>query len=393
MATVTETPAVTPAPAVGKTKKPRRPLTAREIGENIIAGLRLIPLAIIVLVLILTTHASQWAGLILKPINKRWYDRYQTYFKGVFGILLTTITQVWCPTNVQISFDKSLAGAFKLVNGKLVTALPERAIFIANHQIYTDWLYIWWIAFVNQCHQAIFIVLKATLRKIWVIGKGMEFYNFIFVERNKSGNDLKVLKDGLNAFNSIKGAMWMLIFPEGTNATPGARARSAARAEKRGQSDYEEILFPLSTGLYTSVQGLKSSVDSIISLTMGYKGVHKGHFAAQKFTFWSVIGKGQSPEVVSLHFSSIPTKGLPEDANEFDQWLLQHWRAKDELMVNFAADQALPPSEEDGVEYINTSIGLNSPLDALHLLVPVVVTAATIMVPVYGVSSLMSLVL
>ncbi|KAG4304339.1 hypothetical protein PORY_002314 [Pneumocystis oryctolagi] len=49
--------------------------------------------------------------------------------------------------------------------------ISNRFVLIGNHQINTDWLYIWWIAYSKKIHDEIYIVLKDSLRKIPIIGR------------------------------------------------------------------------------------------------------------------------------------------------------------------------------------------------------------------------------
>src|SRR5436305_5137701 len=130
-------------------------------------------------------HAAQFMGAPLYLINKDWYNAWIAFTKQSFGLLTTTLTQLWAPTVIKISGDKSMGGQMlKTVGGGLLCNFPERLVLIANHQIYTDWLYLWWIAYTNGMHGHLFIVLKESLRRIPIIGWGMQFYQFIFMKLN-----------------------------------------------------------------------------------------------------------------------------------------------------------------------------------------------------------------
>lgn len=133
----------------------------------------------------LAVNASQLLGSPLYLINKDWYNAWMAFTKQSFGLLTMTLTQCWAPTVMKISGDASVRGQLlKTMDGQLVCDFPERLVLIANHQIYTDWLYLWWIAYCNGMHGRLYIILKESLKHIPVIGWGMQFSQFIFLKRN-----------------------------------------------------------------------------------------------------------------------------------------------------------------------------------------------------------------
>lgn len=150
-------------------------------------------------------------------------------------------------------------------------------------QIYTDWLYLWWVGYANKpkMHGSIYIILKESLKYIPIVGPGMMFYGFIFMSRKmavdqpRMAHRLGKLKtqhtspDGKTYFNP----MWLLLFPEGTNASQNGRNKSAKWAEKIGVKDPEHVLLPRSTGIYFCLNELKGTVDYIYDCTVGYEGI------------------------------------------------------------------------------------------------------------------------
>ena len=67
--------------------------------------------------------------------------------------------------------------------------------------------------------------------------------------------------------------MWLLLFPEGTNASDNGRRKSAAWAEKQGIKDMEHVLLPRSTGTFFCLNELKGTVDYVYDCTLAYEGV------------------------------------------------------------------------------------------------------------------------
>lgn len=67
--------------------------------------------------------------------------------------------------------------------------------------------------------------------------------------------------------------MWLLLFPEGTNASDNRREASAKWAAKIGVKDMEHTLLPRSTGSFFCLNELKKTVDYVYDCTMAYEGV------------------------------------------------------------------------------------------------------------------------
>lgn len=51
--------------------------------------------------------------------------------------------------------------------------LPDRLVVMGNHQAYLDWMYLWILACYAGHAKGIIILLKASLRRIPVVGWGM----------------------------------------------------------------------------------------------------------------------------------------------------------------------------------------------------------------------------
>ena len=160
--------------------------------------------------------------------------------------------------------------------------MTKKAINVTM-KIYTDWLYLWWIGYVNKprMHGHIFIILKESLKYIPVIGPGMMFYRFIFMSR-KMATDQPRLSYRLGKLKQRKTdpqgrsylePMWLLLFPEGTNLSRNGRRKSAAWAEKKGLKDPEHLMLPRSTGMYFCLNELKDSIEYVYDCTVAYEGV------------------------------------------------------------------------------------------------------------------------
>lgn len=225
----------------------------------------------------------QYCGVPLYFINRDYYYAYMALSKQSFGLLITTITQWFSPTVVRISGDKSVRGQLsRTQDGFLQTDFPERLVMIANHQLYSDWLYLWWVAYTNKMHGHIYIILKESLKYIPLMGPGMMFYGFIFMARNWA-RDKPRLRHRLQKLKERHGGplsgsegldpMWLMLFPEGTNLSANTRKGSKKWADKQGLQDLQHQLLPRSTGFQYCLQELKGTVDWVYDCTVAYEGI------------------------------------------------------------------------------------------------------------------------
>ena len=131
-------------------------------------------------------------------------------------------------------------------------------------------------------HGHIYIILKESLKYVPVIGWGMMFYGFIFMSRKMATdqpriahrlNKLKERHRGPMSGSQGLDPMWLLVFPEGTNASNNGRVKSAAWAAKTGVKDVQHTLLPRSTGSYFCLNELKDTVDFVYDCTLAYEGI------------------------------------------------------------------------------------------------------------------------
>ena len=249
----------------------------------VVGIIRVILLSSWISLVLFVTMITQFAGVPLYWISKDYYYAYMALTKKTFGLLIVSITQWFSPTVVRVSGDKSMRGQLsKTKDGRLQCDFSERLVLVANHQIYTDWLYLWWIAYTNELHGHIYIILKESLKYIPILGPGMIFYGFIFMARNwvkdkpRLQHRLEKLKGRhggpLSGSQSLD-PMWLILFPEGTNLSPNTRPKSAQWAAKQGIRDLRHALLPRSTGLQYCLQQLEGTIDYVYDCTIAYEGI------------------------------------------------------------------------------------------------------------------------
>ncbi|GAB7360905.1 hypothetical protein MBLNU230_g0891t1 [Neophaeotheca triangularis] len=285
---------------------------------------------------VMAISASQFIGAPLKLVDPKFYDGYMAWTKESFAVLVTTMTQWWAPTVVRVSGDESMKGQlYQMEDGTLKCNFPHRLVLMANHQLYTDWLYLWWIAYTNKMHGRIYIILKESLKSIPIFGWGAQFYNFIFLSR-KWETDKFRFRNALNHLKDPHDPMWLLIFPEGTNLSQVTRDKSAAWAKKTGVQDMKNQLLPRQTGLQFCLQELRSTTNWLYDCTIAYEGVPKGMYGQDIFTLRSSFFEGRPPKSVNMYWRRFKIADIPLDNDvAFGRWLTNRWREKDYILEYF----------------------------------------------------------
>ncbi|ODQ54559.1 acyltransferase-domain-containing protein [Saitoella complicata NRRL Y-17804] len=330
--------------------------------------LRLVTLITLFNLTCVCVFSTQLLGVPLYFYDKQWYYAYISRTKQSFGLICVFITQYFAPTKMVVTGDTDMAGQLrKTEDGRLSSVFPQRAVVIANHQIYSDWLYIWWLAYTSRLHGAIYIILKDSLKWIPIAGWAMQFYGFIFMSRKWSHDKPKMLHR-LQKLKNPDDPMWLLIFPEGTNYSPNTTQKSAEFAEKTGQSDLKHLLLPRTTGLHFCLATLDPSIDYIYDLTIGYSGIQPSvnPFAGIEYTLKSVYGEGKAPKGVHIHVRRIKVKDVPlNDDPKFEVWLRRVWEEKDELLEYFYTNGHFPT--ENGEPKVETEVKLGSVLEMFNI--------------------------
>lgn len=317
--------------------------------------------------------------------------------KQYFGLFINSGTQWWSQTVVRISGDASMSGQLRQCpDGRLECDFPARLVLIANHQIYNDWLYLWWVSYTAGFHGHMYIILKQSLKWVPLVGPAMQFYSFIFMARKWSADQERMRyrlqklkakrKDPTGRFagkgSSRLDPMWLLIFPEGTNLSRNTRAGSQRWSEKIGIPDTKHTILPRSTGLQFCLQELGDTVEYIYDCTIAYEHIPHGQYGQDIFTLRSVYFQGRVPKSVNMHWRRFKVSEIPvNDHEKMDAWTVQRWREKDELLEHhlqtgrFPADERAVTFEDKNRKstgaYIETNVRSKSPFEILQMTFPV----------------------
>ncbi|KAI0067914.1 acyltransferase-domain-containing protein [Artomyces pyxidatus] len=320
------------------------------------------------------------------------YDAAIRNSKGAFGALLVLMCQWFAPTRLIITFERDGLGAFTqdelddlVVRDKSgrVSALnlPQKAVLIANHQVYADWWYAWCLTYFMGTHRDVFIVLKKSLKWLPVIGWGMQFFNFIFLARSWAHDRVYLVKELITRHTSHRDTpLTFILYPEGTLYSKDTRPISKKFADKMGIPDAQYTLLPRSTGLHYSLRALSPRTPNLhlIDITVAYPGIPPFGYGQDYYTLRSVFFDRVPPPAVHMHIrrfavaADVPIGDVsradpgvlpsdpaalevevPEDERKvFDAWVRALWTEKDRLLDRFLATGSFSADPEKSPEVI-----------------------------------------
>jgi 1-acyl-sn-glycerol-3-phosphate acyltransferase len=314
--------------------------------------------------------------LVPGPNSRKLYDEGIRYTKGAFAVLLNLMNQWFAPTKVSITFETEGQGKFteddirniveRDLSGKVIALhLPSKCVIISNHQVYSDWWYVWCLTYFAGMHKDVFIVLKKSLKWIPIIGPGMQMYRFIFLARSWSSDKFQLARQlsklGKKAQEEDK-PFALILFPEGTLVSKDTRPVSSKYAEKMGVPDLCNILLPRSTGLHYSLRSLAPRLPTLklLDITVIYPGIPPRGYGQSYYTLRSIFCDRVPPPVIHMHLrifdvakdvpvgnisNSIVSNGSANNPAEhdlserekdiFDIWLRQLWLEKDGYITKF----------------------------------------------------------
>lgn len=315
----------------------------------------------------------------------QWYSACINVTKVHFIVLITVLSSATSPTKLVITYDAAQMpedNNFRVDDaGNLVADLSPRAVFISNHQIYTDWMFLWFVSYASNMASAVYIVMKASLGKVPILGQGMSNYKFLFLLRKWETDKISLTNQLLEIDADSRGlgpasgvsrvattsdseiVTWpkgdaankwpyhLYIFPEGTVISAHTRERSNKFLAASGQAPLRHVLLPRVRGLFLVLRSLRGTVDVVYDVTFGYAGLAPTDYGEDIYTLKGMYFMGNGPPSVSLYYRGYDILAIPlGDDDEvdidnvdpqvlaaFEQWLTGVWQEKDERMATFFA--------------------------------------------------------
>jgi len=342
-------------------------------------------------------HVTKWVARPARSQEEGWVGTAKTILRVMLvmgatasSLFLACLIKVFvCPVDCVVGrrwMDRFVVAAWAdgVVGGpilprgpklKLSGELPRpdgrAGILIANHQLDTDWFYLWDMLRVVGAHGALKIVLLDDMRTVPILGWAMRLVGFIFVSRHRRRarpqDDVAEIARGVAEIAEGQSPSLLLLFPEGTTVSEEAKRKSEAYAARAKRPAHELLLVPHVGGFVAACRGFASrgvALDELLvyDSTMAYAG-YRGEVPAWDLGFERAddvelpnaakLFKGQHGDHVRLHTVAYraaeifaddgfatPLDALkaPEAESIAQRWLDARWVEKDARMTAYAAD-------------------------------------------------------
>ncbi|KAK6203404.1 acyltransferase-domain-containing protein [Scheffersomyces amazonensis] len=320
----------------------------------------------------LSIVATQLVGVFLFASDPSTVQNFICLSKLHFIRLITFATSFSSSADISITYDTALlpsSNTFTVDNqGNIHSNFSPNSVFISNHQIYTDWMFLWFLNYTSKLGQYVFIVLKDQLSKLPVLGYGMKNYNFLFLSRKWEQDKVVIAKQlkmidadaqGVGPSNGVKNKndrpinntvfpYQLILYPEGTVPSDRTTKKSLEYTQFKKLPPLKHVLLPRTRGLFLVLRNLKDTVEVLYDITTGYSDLRTDEYGEDKFTLKNHYIWGQGPPKINYHIKSYRISEIPlgdlsvdiDDVKEvelqaFEDWLLKVWYEKDARMEAF----------------------------------------------------------
>lgn len=266
---------------------------------------------------LLAFNALQTASVAIRPLSRTSFRRVNRWAADTWW--------GWCVSLGELLHDVRLE-----ITGDDVP-MRESAILVVNHQDMADITFLMAYARSKDRLGDLKWFVKKPIKYVPGVGWGMVFLDCLFVERSWSA-DRSSIEATFKRILDDRIPLWLVSFVEGTRVTPEKIAKSQTYAEQHGHTPLHHVLLPRTKGFVASVQGLRTHIDAVYDLTLGYEeGVPN---------LWQYI-KGFAPHA-HLHVKRYPVRSLPASDDDLAAWLHARFREKDELLVHYYENGSFP---------------------------------------------------
>lgn len=217
-------------------------------------------------------------------------------------------------------------------------AALQRSLVISNHLTNYDWIFLLRVLYHLGRFGDLCVVLKESLGRIPVFGRGMRIFGFIFVRRSLE-KDRGPIQSGL-ARLCTKPSFSLLFFPEGTIIDKETHRKSRLFARHLGavlggkHLDLEEVLAPRTSGYKIINSVMSGRIQGIVDTTLMFNPYRR--YPQSTFSYRDVI----LGECANISFVLVMDVVEKSDAAREETFLYSLFAEKDTLLRKYARDLA-----------------------------------------------------
>lgn len=216
--------------------------------------------------------------------------------------------------------------------GDLIEDNDRLDLYICNHITYLDSLFIpITLLSSTNCYKRLRFFMNKIFRKLPVVKEAIFFNKYYLLSKNiiddkglfESFDD--EIKTNYNYNTSL------FIYPEGTMYFETSLKKYHDYCESKNIKPFENLIHPRYKGTYKLIQSIKNLDMDVIGffydITMYYSGVDNKNIKITDFLTFKTNS-------VHMHIRKIKYSDIPDEEEEFKQWIYNLFKEKDELLKN-----------------------------------------------------------
>ena len=243
----------------------------------------------------------------LKP---RWYQLANIFLTSHFWPVLPYLYLKWGQGKINIYGDD--------------LSKESKCLLFANHQDSRDWLVGFCLAYHSDAIGGMKCIMKNTLAFLPVFGWLMFLCDFPFIKRNETS--IQAIQAFCKKMIDYPVSLWFCLFPEGTRFSPSKLKEAKEWCEEKKIKPFRRVLVPRVGGFYSSLEALRSSIDTVFDVTI----IYDRHMSQNAF----LQGRGDS--VTHVVVRSIAISEVPVAKDDVQDFLMRAFRVKDDVMAEYA---------------------------------------------------------
>ncbi len=266
---------------------------------------------------LLLINLLQTSSLVVLPFSRKAFRAVNRWCANTWwGLCVTAADRLY---KVQVIFTGD------------DVPMRENALVTANHQQMPDIPAIMKFARTKGRLGDLKFFVKKQLKWVPGMGWGMQFLDCLYIDRDWMA-DRETIRKTFSRIVDGNVPIYLVSFVEGTRLTLPKLAAAQDYARAHDVRPPVHTLVPRTKGFVASVEGLRSHIDAVYDLTIGYDNAVP--------SLWQFM-KGLVRRI-HVHVRRFPVADLPHPADDLRQWLLDRWHEKDDLLEHFYATGAFP---------------------------------------------------